>query len=80
MLTVKERLEALRRARDSQRPNGGVLISLGDDQWLTISATTLNNHRLIIKGEKEAALQALADCKRIFDHSGTEPQKGNNHE
>ena len=76
MGTVKERLSALQKARDAQRPNGGVLIQIGDDQWLTISAATLNNHRLIIKGEKEAALQALADCRRIFDHSGTEPQKG----
>lgn len=78
MATVKERLEALQKARDAQRPNGGVLISLGDDQWLTISQTTLNNHQLIIKGEKAAALQALSDCRKIYDHSGTEPQKGKN--
>ena len=78
MSTVKERLEALQRARDSQRPNGGVLIQIGDDQWLTISQTTLNNHQLIIKGEKAVALEALSDCKKIYDHSGTEPQKGNN--
>ena len=75
MSTVKERLEALRRARDSQRPNGGVLIQIGDDQWLTISQTTLSNHQLIVEG-KEAALQALSDCRKIYDHSGTEPQKG----
>ena len=66
---VKERLEALQRARDAQRPDGGVLIQIGDDQWLTISQTTLNNHQLIIKGEKAAALEALADCKKIYDHS-----------
>ena len=80
MKTVKERIEALQRARDAKRPNGGVLIQIGDDQWLAISSTTLNSHRLIIKGEKKAALQALSDCRKIYDHSGTEPQKGKTHE
>lgn len=75
MATVRERLESLQKARDAQRPNGGVLIQIGDDQWLTISATTLSNHHLIIEG-KEAALAALSDCRKIYDHSGTEPQKG----
>lgn len=78
MPTVKERLSALQKARDAQRPSGGVLIQIGDDQWLTISATTLNRHQLILKGEKETALAALSDCKKIYDHSGTEPQKGKN--
>ena len=75
---MRERIEALQKLRDARRPSAGVLIQIGDDEWLTISTATLNNHQLTVKG-KAAALAALSDCRKIYDHSGREDlQKGNN--
>lgn len=65
MTGIQARLRALQKERDAQRPKGGILVDVGNCWW-AISATTTNAGKTKYD-TREAALEALRDCKSILE-------------